>query len=48
VKEKEPKGQKPGKQAGSRGGKKKKETINPLDVDPVVLESSKDETSASS
>jgi hypothetical protein len=48
VKEKEPKGQKPSKKAGSRGGKKKKETINPLEVDPSILDSSKDESSASS
>jgi hypothetical protein len=48
AKEKEPKGRKPNKKAGSRGGRKKKETINPLDVDPSILESSKDESSASS
>ena len=45
AKEKGTKGLKKNKKAGSRG--KKKDTIDPLDVDPSILESSKDESSVS-
>jgi hypothetical protein len=36
------KGQKPAKKASSR--RKKQDAINPLEVDPSILESSKDES----
>jgi hypothetical protein len=36
------KSQKPGKRAVSK--RKKQDTINPLEVDPSILESSKDES----